>query len=52
MMDTTEGNRTPIPKLNEEFTELENTMQELYLMRRVSNDLKSYKRMIKLKRYD
>jgi hypothetical protein len=41
-----------IKKLHEEFAKFEITMQELCFLRRVANDLKSYRRMVKLKRYD
>jgi hypothetical protein len=39
-------------KLDEEFTGFQKTMEELYLLKRVAVDLKSYRRMIHLKRYD
>jgi hypothetical protein len=39
-------------KLHEEFTDFQKTMEELYLLKRVAADLKSYRRMIHLKRYD
>jgi hypothetical protein len=39
-------------KLHEEFAKFETTMEELYLLKRVANDLKSYRRMIRLKKYD
>lgn len=35
-----------------EFMKLEDTMRELYLMKLVINDLKSFKRMMKLRKYD
>jgi hypothetical protein len=39
-------------KLHEEFAKFETTMQELSTLRMIADDLKSYKRMIGLKRYD
>jgi len=45
-------NKAAIDKLHEEFANFRNTMDELNLLRRVAADLKSYRRMIKLKRYD
>ncbi len=41
-----------IQKLHEEFVKFQSTMAELYLLRQVASDLKSYRRMIKVKRYD
>jgi len=46
-----ENNATPKEFL-EEFTDFRKTMEELYLLKRVAADLKSYRRMIHLKRYD
>jgi hypothetical protein len=43
---------TLLDKLNHEFTKFETTMEELYMLKRVANDLKSYRKMIKLKKYD
>ena len=39
-------------KLHEEYEDFQKTMEELYLLKRVAADLKSYRRMIHLKRYD
>jgi hypothetical protein len=39
-------------KIHEEFTKFEKTMEELYLLKRVASDLKSYRKMIRLKKYD
>jgi len=39
-------------EVNEEMTKFEKTMEELHLLRRVSKDLKNYRKMIKLKKYD
>ncbi|MEM2118895.1 MAG: hypothetical protein QW840_02095 [Candidatus Bathyarchaeia archaeon] len=41
-----------LQKIREEFTKFEKTMEELYLLKRIAADLKSYRRMIKLKKYD
>jgi len=39
-------------QVNEQMTKFEKTMQELRLLKRVSKDLKNYRKMIKLKKYD
>jgi len=39
-------------QVNEEMTKFEKTMEELHLLKRVSKDLKNYRKMIKLKKYD
>ena len=39
-------------KVNEQMNKFEKTMQELHLLKRVSEDLKNYRKMIKLKKYD
>jgi hypothetical protein len=41
-----------LQKIHEEFAKFDTTMQELYLLKLVADDLKSYRKMIKLKRYD
>lgn len=41
-----------IQKINDEFANFRKTMEELYTLRRVASDLKNYRRMIKLKKYD
>lgn len=46
------GNDLIPQKLHEEFKDFQKTMEELYLLKRVAADLKSYRRMIHLKRYD
>jgi hypothetical protein len=46
------GNDLIPQKLHEEFIDFQKTMEELYLLKRVAADLKSYRRMIHLKRYD
>jgi len=44
--------RISIQRLREEFARFEKTMEELYLLKRVAADLKNYRKMIRLKRYD
>jgi hypothetical protein len=39
-------------KLIEEVNKFEKTMEELHLLKRVSDDLKSYRRMIRIKQND
>jgi hypothetical protein len=39
-------------KINEEFVNFEKTMEELRLLESLAQDLRSYKKMLKLKRYD
>jgi hypothetical protein len=39
-------------KLHDEYKDFQNTMEELNLLKRVAVDLRSYRRMIHLKRYD
>jgi hypothetical protein len=51
-MKTMERNKTLVQKLHEEFTKFETTMQELQLLKQVATDLKSYRRMMKFKKYD
>jgi hypothetical protein len=45
-------NNPVLKKLNEQFIEFQKTMEELYFLKRVAADLKSYRRMIRLRRYD
>jgi hypothetical protein len=37
---------------HEEIAKFEKTLEELHLLKDVSEDLKSYRKMIKLKKYD
>jgi hypothetical protein len=46
------GNKVVLQKLHKEFADFQKTMEELYLLKSVAADLKSYRRMIRLKRYD
>jgi hypothetical protein len=41
-----------VRKVQEELTKFETTMEELRALRSVADELKSFRRMIKLKRYD
>jgi hypothetical protein len=43
---------TPEGTLHHELTKFEKTMQELHLLQNVSKDLKNYRKMMKLKKYD
>jgi hypothetical protein len=39
-------------EVKEEMNKFKKTMQELHLLKNVSKDLKNYRKMIKLKKYD
>jgi hypothetical protein len=39
-------------KVLEEMTKFEKNMEELHLLKSVTQDLKSYRKMIKMKKYD
>ncbi|MBN1358839.1 hypothetical protein JW988_08750 [Candidatus Bathyarchaeota archaeon] len=39
-------------QVNEQMTKFEKTRQELHLLKCVSKDLRNYRKMIKLKKYD
>jgi hypothetical protein len=41
-----------VKKVREEFAKFERTMEELRLLKRVAQDLRNFKEMIKLKKYD
>jgi hypothetical protein len=45
-------NAIALEKLREEFANFQKTMEDLHLLKRVAADLKSYRKMILLKRYD
>ena len=47
-----EGKQKIAKELREELTKFEMTMQELRLLKLVATDLKNYRRMINLKKYD
>ena len=39
-------------QVNQQMTKFKKTMEELHLLKRISKDLKKYRKMIKLKKYD
>lgn len=39
-------------KILEEFTRFRTTMEELRFLKQISNDLKSFREMLKIKKYD
>ena len=41
-----------LEKIFEEIVKFKSTMQELHFLRQVSQDLKNFRHMIKLKKYD
>ena len=41
-----------VNRIQEEFIQFERTMEELRLLKTVAEDLKSFRKMIKLKKYD
>ena len=43
---------TIVDKIYEEFAAFGKTMEELHFLKQVSSDLRHYRKMIKLKRYD
>ncbi|MDI6904356.1 MAG: hypothetical protein QMD13_02525 [Candidatus Bathyarchaeia archaeon] len=45
-------NEHSLQKIREEFAKFEKTMEELYFLKLVAQDLKSFREMIKLKKYD
>jgi len=45
-------NNATLDKFYEEFIDFQKTVEELYLLKRVAADLKSYRKMIHVKRYD
>ena len=47
------GKESPLnQKVYQEIAKFRKTMQELRLLKTVSRDLKNYRRMLKLKKYD
>ncbi|MDH5754530.1 MAG: hypothetical protein OEY95_04940 [Candidatus Bathyarchaeota archaeon] len=46
------GNEQFLQKIREEFAKFEKTMEELYFLKLVAQDLKNFREMIKLKKYD
>ncbi|MBS7616806.1 hypothetical protein KEJ45_06385 [Candidatus Bathyarchaeota archaeon] len=47
-----EENRKPVERLYEEFAKFEKAMEELRFLKLVAQDLKSFRRMIRFKKYD
>jgi hypothetical protein len=47
-----ERNRKPLERLYEEFTKFERTMEELRFLKLVAQDLKSFRKMLKFRKYD
>jgi len=47
-----EQTKAVVEKIHEEFINFSKTMEELYMLKRVASDLRSYRKMIKLKKYD
>jgi hypothetical protein len=43
---------TSVQKIREEFAKFERTMEELRFLRLVAQDLRSFREMIKVKKYD
>jgi len=41
-----------VQKIREEFVKFERTMEELHFLRSVAQDLRNFRKMLKLKRYD
>jgi len=41
-----------VQKVYEEFSKFKKTMEELHFLKLVAKDLESFRRMIKVKRYD
>jgi len=41
-----------VKKIREEFAKFERTIEELHFLRQVAQDLKNFREMIKLKKYD
>jgi hypothetical protein len=47
-----DGSERFVKKIREEFARFESTMEELHFLRQVAQDLKNFREMIKLKKYD
>jgi len=45
-------NSDTLKRLREELLKFERTMEELHLLKLIAEDLKSFRKMIKLRRYD
>jgi hypothetical protein len=51
-MERMDENERFAKKIGEEFAKFERTMEELRFLRQVAQDLKSFREMIKLRKYD
>lgn len=47
-----EESRSTIERLHEEFVKFERAIEELHFLKMVAQDLKSFKRMLKFRKYD
>ena len=45
-------NSAVVQKIHEELISFHKTMEELYMLKQVAADLRNYRKMIKLKKYD
>jgi uncharacterized protein (UPF0335 family) len=45
-------NRSQLERLYEEFAKFEKTMEEVHFLKLVAQDLKSFRKMIRLRKYD
>ncbi|MEM3054406.1 MAG: hypothetical protein QXM52_01690 [Candidatus Bathyarchaeia archaeon] len=44
--------RSHLERLHEEFAKFERTMEELHFLKLVAQDLRSFRKMIRLRKYD
>jgi len=51
-MKTMDKSEPSIKKIREEFAKFERTMEELHFLKQVAHDLKNFREMLKLRRYD
>jgi hypothetical protein len=51
-MEMMDENERFANKIRDEFAKFERTMEELHFLRQVAQDLKSFREMIKLRKYD
>jgi hypothetical protein len=51
-MSAMKDNNAALEKFHEEFIDFQKNMEKLNLLKKVAEDLKSYRKMIHLKRYD
>ena len=47
-----EESRSIIERLHEEFVKFERAIEELHFLKMVAQDLKSFKRMLRFRKYD